>query len=333
MQRITHIDGAKGLCAIFVFLAHYALSMHHVSPLWQSYLDRHIFQFCTGSTSVEVFIIFSIYLTLLQTETKSTSDIVIKKYFRLAIPVFFSFALLAALRACNLLYNYQMEEGNEWLAPHWIKYHELPFAMLEAPFGAHYKWNNVLWMLRYIFVGTFIAIILKQAFATLKPKKLTFLLLFFAFILFDYDLYAVNIIYAYALYRYTSNHSTPRTDRIIAIVSFIILLGLEATPRIPQLNLFRGMCFTNLVLFAHPVQKFLSLKPFLFLGKISFEIYIYQLPLIYSLSCFLWIHNQNIWINMLITFPAIIVLSYLVQRFIAPLQNKATNNIVKWIKS
>lgn len=333
MQRISYLDGAKGLCALFVLFAHYCMTFGYVSPECSTYLGRTCFQFLASKTAVYVFISLSIYLCLLQLKNKAAKDIILKRYFRIAIPAAVALVILCGLKISGLLFNHEMPTGNAWLVKDLMSIRDLPFAILESPLGKSNGWLNVVWMLSYILFGTMLAVITNLALSGIRLVKQIIILLFFALVVCHYDLIWLNFFFAYFFYLYKENISTRKRDMWISIVSVTLLLVLDLFPRVDVPNLLRSICLVSLILCSINVQKILSWKPLVFLGAISFEIYLLQLPVLYSFSCWLWLSVPNIWINIICTLSVLLILSTLISRYVNAPINKLLNNFVSWIKA
>lgn len=333
MQRISYLDGAKGLCAISVLVVHYCLTFGYQSPMCSAYIDRTCLHLLGGKTAVYVFICLSIYLCLIQLKKKAAKDIILKRYFRIAIPTAVALLLLCGLKICGLLYRYEMPTGNYWLLKDPMSIRDLPYAILESPLGKTNGWLNVAWMLGYILFGTLMAVIAKLALDGMKLVKQIVMLLFFAIVIYHYDIIWLNFFFAYIIFLYKENLSTQKRDMWISIASVILLLVLEFFPRVDLPNILRAFCFVNLILCSINVQKILSWKPIVFLGDISFEVYLLQLPVLFSFSCWLWLCIPNIWINIICTLLVLLILSTLISRYVNAPINKLLNNFVAWIKA
>lgn len=85
-----------------------------------------------------------------------------------------------------------------------------------------------------------------------------------------------------------------------------------------------------------PLGKALSLKPVLFLGKISYSLYLVHIPVIYSLSAWLLVrfmaktgnYNFSAGLSFIISLPVMIFLAWLFHRFIERNCTKLINKTV-----
>lgn len=333
MQRITYLDGAKGICAFFVFLAHFAMSFKYVSSICADYLNRTHFQFLASKTAVYLFIIISIYICLNLLKSKSAQDIILKRYFRLAIPVSVTLIFLCLLKLLGYLYNHQMPPGNDWLIKDTMPYNTLVYAILESPLGRTNGWLNVVWMLIYIFEGTLLAVILKIAMKDVKPYKQVLILLFLSLLFLHYDYIWINFTFAYILFIYKEIYENKKIDAYLLFFAIVSLVFLDFYPREVIPNQLRAFCLSICIFCSQKIQRFLSCRVLKFLGYISFEIYLLQLPIIYSLSSFLWLKTINIWLILVITFLLIIVFAAFTTIYVEKPILKQSDKIINWIKS
>lgn len=79
--------------------------------------------------------------------------------------------------------------------------------------------------------------------------------------------------------------------------------------------------------------KVLSFKLFTWLGTHSMAIYLIHLPLIYSLSCFLWLKTGDMYLITIVTSFLLIILSVVYHKFVENPIYANLNSMVNWVKS
>ncbi|NLG03669.1 MAG: hypothetical protein GX567_07590, partial [Clostridia bacterium] len=106
-------------------------------------------------------------------------------------------------------------------------------------------------------------------------------------------------------------------------------------------HMFGAGCLIAALLCLVQAQKFFSIKPILFLGKISFAVYLFNLPLIFSLSSALlvWIYQKQLPVNysicsaaiFVITSICLIVISRLFNRYVETFCNHLIAKLLSFI--
>lgn len=334
--RLLQLDGLKGICAVAVFISHYSLTLYKVSPDWTySYFSRSFFLWFEGDTAVNVFILVSSLLSLISLERKPADEILLKRYLRIMLPVAVILLIMGVANALGLLYNSELGHlsNNDWLTTDSLTYNGLKEAIFCSPLGIHHEWLNVLWMLGYIFLGTIISIILHICLKNVRLLKLLFVLFFFAIVCKYYNMYYANVLWAYLLYRYiNSTHKSYKNDFSISILSLFLLLYTEFLPKEEIYEVLRAICLVNITMFFSFFSKMLSSRFFTWLGKYSMEIYILQLPIFYTISSYLWLKTQDMFINSIATISATVFLSIAFQKIVSKNCDIISNRIVKWLK-
>ena len=336
MGKIKNIDGLKGICAIAVFFSHLCAAFAPVEPTIQLYYNRMFFRWFDGNPAVDVFIILSTFLACRSFERQNLQDILIKKYLRIALPISVVLIAIGCLKYCGFFYNEQVGQmiGNDWLRGYPLDYFQLPLTLIISPFGKDYGWMNTLWMLKYIMISPIVILALKSITNHLTIFKKSLVILVIYLIFRNVDVYLINILYGFVLYEFNKQETSIRLKSIIGITSLILLFLMDLAPHKDLvLNVCRAICLVNLVLMSPMFAKVFSFKLFTWLGTHSMAIYLIHLPLIYSLSCYLWLKTGDIYLITIITTVALIILSVVYHKFVENPIYAKLNSMVNWIKS
>lgn len=163
----------KGIACVMVFMSHW----HNTFYGWGFLsIDRIVKSFpfsliYNGNLAVCIFMVLSGFLFSLKIYKSKEHDIswtelVLKRYFRLAIPIAILSAITLALSKAELFYNIQASKllQNEWLSYYYNT--ELNWKLLlstslvKTLTIGDSQFYGPLWMMKYMFWGTFFCIIL-----------------------------------------------------------------------------------------------------------------------------------------------------------------------------
>lgn len=210
-SRLDWVDGLKGISAIIVVLQHTFVTIFGLSVFTDFRLPI-VHNLWDGNFAVSVFIILSTILTCHGIEKHRThlveryKYIVLKRYFRLVVPVGVIIIAMYLLNLSGLFYaeEFGAKTNNEWLMHTTETLIHVPGNILCAPLGGCYTILRVGWMLKYVFLGTMWVIILDLLLAGRKNSSKLFLLAICTYIAFKCDFYYVNVVVGYALYSFRS---------------------------------------------------------------------------------------------------------------------------------
>lgn len=199
-MRIKFLDGLKGLGAIMVYLSHYSL-MNYSSPSWfkEGYISSVFFN---GGMAVGLFLIISGFLAWLSADRKtnnykSISQMVVNRYFRFAIPFGIVFIILYATYFMGI-YSWHTEAGyitkSTILQTAFWPVNIIGFikSVILSPVNPDF-WDAPLWMMKYVFLGTYIALLLQLVIKGVDNKKQIYILLFCSIVLTLLDKFYLGI--------------------------------------------------------------------------------------------------------------------------------------------
>lgn len=352
MKRIEWADGLKGICCLLIVIHHYLLlrfpsAYYGISA--SSFLNGYdtkfaqspLSVFVNGNTLVCLFFLLSSVIMCLQTynichDDKKVAQNILKRYFRFALPIFM----------CSIMSEFFMRllEGNSHSFIELLR-----SSFITVIWKGDNTFNNVFWVLSITFIGSFISMlfgfILKNS-----NKRIILILFFMAYVYFFlgtyYLAFMMGIIIAYFMIHYCKNANHKNLKICIGILCIFLGLFVGGYPtEFEPMNIYKflniswinshipchvfwhimgsflfciGICMLPIV------QKFLSLKGFRFLGKISF--YVYTLHDISRKIIRIWIPNISSFlgghyfltsvIGLVITLLLSISFAYIFTRFI-----------------
>lgn len=336
MRRIKFLDGLKGLGAIGVFLCHYNM-FNFPAPTWfRSTLIETWFM--SGGYAVAVFLIVSGILAWMSIQQKlndeiSVSKTIVNRYFRFAIPFGIVFIILYLTNSLGF-YSYHVQAGeilkSEPLKTAFWQVDIVGFckSLILSPIFSDF-WDSPLWMMRYVFLSTYFALLFALATKVMR-KDTTILFLLFALILFSIlDIFffgvLIGIIIAYFYINYNEHvNKYPLSQRYFLGFSCLMLTFLSRyylNGNLEFINFTSGTFLILSVYFLPFFKKILESFPLQYLGKISFGLFIWHWPILCSLTSFLFVITGEeteyaTEITLFSTFLCVIIVSHLSEKYI-----------------
>lgn len=247
-----------------------------------------------------------------------------KRYFRLAIPVFASSIVCFILLKAGLIQNIQLAKyhGHEYQSG-WLNnyYHFDPgfFAFLKTTLvdvflSANSSYNMVLWTMSPELLGSLLCFGSFAVFGQSKNRFIIYLamtiFLFIAGIFsltnYYYVVFLCGIIWCDVLNSMDENVFLKNNIKQLLVskafpVAILIFVYCTITysdvikPIHPSLYYFfdyplKAIGITMLINNFGFLKKILSFKPFTFLGKISFSLYLIHIPLLFSIGAYLFMY-------------------------------------------
>lgn len=325
--------------------------------------------FAIGDFWVSVFCLVSGFVISYQvfhmTDVKQFSKSLLKRYPRLMLPVFALSAIVYVMLHLELFFNTPAAalSGSEWLAQFYqnkTTVSDLIFSSIADTWivGMSTLYSNAFWMLADLFAGSFMAYILAAMARGMNGRMLyVYIGVVVVYLSTNSRLtdFAFGVLLAYIAERFGSKiaaHS--KVCVCLGSGTLILAVILGAYPvaysptnayrilnHLPQrLNpyyFYHMLAAALLVLSIYllsPLKRLLSLKPMLFLGKISYSVYLVHIPVLFSLSAWLLVeftkrtqnYNLSAGMMLLISMPVILLISCLFYRFI----EKPAARLIEW---
>jgi peptidoglycan/LPS O-acetylase OafA/YrhL len=271
--------------------------------------------------------------------------IAVKRYMRLLFPILFSNILAYLLLKLALYYNQPAAvlTRSEWLDAFWKFEPNLVRMIYESFIGAFFSkgmtYNNVLWTMRYEFYGSIIVYACIALFGR-HPRRDWFYLA--AVLIFRRSFYLAFILGMVLSDLVTRERNIFRRIRHKGYYVALLLLGLfigsfpagrsvagtlyegqGGLARVRTWQIAGAAMVMVALLNSRRLQALFSMRPFLFLGRISFSIYLLHFILIGSLSSGIFLlvepfmsYHAAFLIAFFLSLPVMIIASHYMYRFV-----------------
>ena len=240
----------------------------------------------------------------------------LKRYFRLVMPIGFSIMLSYSMMKSGLYFNQivaPITKSEWWLGTFWIFEPSLWGAIKDIVWNVfmngEWKYNNVLWTMAYEFKGSFIVFLVCFIVPSLKDRKWVYFALVLFFIKTYYVAFILGLIlcdYETAIIRGISEQYRHHFSRVLLILSlfmgsyppgipydqlskiyqFIPYFGIET---MKYYHILGAVCLIIAIMASEALKKILSHRVLLFLGRISFSLYLLHILVIGSVGCKLFL--------------------------------------------
>lgn len=355
-DRISWIDYLKIIACLMVFVGHYYNAFYsfcNTIPNLNKYVvmvfDKFPAPYMDGNFWVCVFCILSGYLSAKKTisSLKQLFCECILRYFRFLIPLLF---INVSIYIVDLVFGFKSIElsllyNNNWLGSFFLNITLMGVLKNSITLGS--QLNGPLWMIRPLFFGNILILLLKYIKDKYKDYSivnfaLLFIMLFLIFFIFQkYELiiYSFITLLGFAIYNLTNKIKT-RYNLIIFLVLLImiyifnnnlIIKDVIRFNNLPLLNSLSAFIFIVAIFFCKSMDNVKKSK--FDLGGISFYIYLIHWPIICSLSSGLIMLFDNYTLGyvivLFVTIVTVVFISYLLSKTV----NKVINYFNKIIKN
>jgi peptidoglycan/LPS O-acetylase OafA/YrhL len=362
-EKISYLDGLRGIAAINVMIMHFFIILvpamiysdrmpSHLGNLEKVFSSTPLGLIGAGNFSVCIFFVLSGYvLTQRYFNTKDKNIILsgaVRRYIRLFVPVF-AVTIISFLLASTGVFHFYIEtvviSGNNNYDNYWTFTPDIVDAVKQAVWGSFFEgndtYNPVLWTMTTEFYGSMLVFAIALLFG-LQRTRWTFYLA--AAVLFFNTYYLAFIIGMVFADTFNSKMSGFKTGNklILSIIlvsglflggypvgtvtndSFYGFLnnGLFQTPKLTYHILGAGMIM-YVLLNSQRLQNVFSSRMTVFLGKISYSLYLIHFLVISSFTCALFLALHQIlpygtaaFISCVSSVLLIIPLSYLFYRYV-----------------
>ena len=308
-NRIGFIDGLKGIAAISIFSWHFALTTGYIFMPLDDLCNHSVTKFLIdGCLAVCLFILLSGYSNALSMRRKCLNiqfvkNTIAKRYLRLAIPIAPILIIIFLMRCFGLMCNYEYAHWASWdSATHCYNdstmNYLLPLRLIKAillsPMGDTTGVELPTWMLKYILLGSYIVLMLHILTHNMRMRNKICIACFVMFICgYMISPYYIPMIAGFILLIANPYLLQTNYKYLISIISFGFAICCYYF--IPQIKFPLNGVITAIFLFiavmTNPIlQKLLSLGIFKKLGRVSFMVYLVHMPIICSLSHYLFMH-------------------------------------------
>lgn len=307
--KLHAFDAVRGLAALGVVLHHFLQAF--LPGIYGAPLNPFIRVSYEGAYHVRVFFVLSGFVLSLSYFRKhrleTLRSLAVRRYFRFFTPVAASILFAYILLATGLFFNEQCGRlmglsPKTWM---WQSY-RFPPDFLEAckqmvwttyfDFSSQKSYNVVLWTMGLELKGSYLVIAFLALFGELRHRWLVYLVLCF---LFRWTLGGIGSIYCCFLVGvalcdlYAVGFRLKDATAITLVVAGLALGGVipgwlaKRGISLSQEGCLECFCIGACLLLAGvaasaSLERWLSLRPLVFLGKISFPLYLVHVPILFS---------------------------------------------------
>lgn len=330
-QRIEWIEGVRGIACILIVIHHFLLAFYADSyygkavsgnwgdkfSIWWS--QSPVSVMTNGNFWVCVFILISAFVLSLQIFQKDKFEevqrIIFKRYFRMAIPIFVVSVIVQIMLMLRLFYNGEAASITEsiWLPKYYTTIPSITavfrVSFVSVLFSGDNVYSTAFWMIKYIFLGSYLAYILAIC-GKNKKREIFIFYLFSLWLFFRMDRYYCLIVLGVLVAHFIcyEKKKLPSWFGYVCVLFGLVLGGypsgvlpsngylLIAKTDYINIHIVGAFLFIIGILYAKGVQAVLSQKVFVWLGSISFAVYLIHIPILFSISCkvFTILYNKKI---------------------------------------
>lgn len=374
MKKIYFFEGVRGIAAFIVVISHFIQvfypALYSMDPeLIHNDFEKSVPQtplnfFYNGNFAVCIFFVLSGFVLSYKYIVKKDKEILVesavKRYFRLAIPVTASVLLAYVLLKFNLYYfGYSTYITKSTMTDFYAMEPSIISALKEALVGSffynEFSHNAVLWTMYYELIGSFIVFSFLALFGNSKNRFVFYIVLLVLFWNTYFIAFVLGMMLCDIYHHMNSKLALFLKNRVVVFLFLIGGIYLGSFPYVDSkgtiyeviviqsfnINYFMmahiigAFLILVAVLNSNILQKFFELKPFLYLGNISFSLYLIHFIIINSVSCYIFLkiykmgisYNQSFLISFSISLIFIFILSHFMNKYIDQKSVKISKDI------
>jgi peptidoglycan/LPS O-acetylase OafA/YrhL len=330
-QKIIYLEGLRGIAAIIVVLCHLRNTIvlgfpdNLLPQLKEScgFIFGHVIHsflniVFAGNLAVYVFWFLSAYVISIKLFVSGNSHYLIqnisKRYFRLMIPCMASVVVAYLLLKMGMIYNLSLAElkgpqyQNGWLGSYYRFGPDFIDAIKSGVWETffHYDekstYNGSLWTMEAELYGSFLCFGLFaftgqfsfRRYITIAGIIISIVIqkYWMASFLLGYLMCDIDYSGPSPAQRIISLVTSNRTLNLIILLVMIVVAG--TTNPAHYVHLFCSTLVVLVIMKTPILKEFLEQKIMVWLGRISFGVYLLHLPLICSLCCYLLLQDDNL---------------------------------------
>lgn len=322
----------------------------------------------SGNFAVCIFFVLSgfvlSYKFFLQKDLKIITEGAIKRYVRLVLPVAFSVFLAFVLMNFSLFYNQQAADlsGSSWLSSFWKFAPSLKGALKETFINTFFTneldYNVTLWTVAYEFFGAFLVFGFLLFFGRMQKRFWAYVLTIIIFWQTYYLAFVLGMFLSDLMAH--ENMFIKKLDKSKIVLVLLLLTGLflgsYPSGRGVEGTVYAAMekpYLVNSAVFYHTLgaffviwvlleskrmQKFFSFKYLLFLGEISFAMYLLHFIVLGSFSSYIFLklspylsYASAFGVSFVLSLGLICMLSYFVYLHVDKNSARFSRNIYQFL--
>jgi len=344
--RLDYIDGIRGWASLIVMMFHlFYETFGSAFPIYRSFYFKFFFD---GNLAVYIFFILSgdvlsnVFLN--KYNYNLLAKLVLKRYFRLTIPVFVSCLAVFVLMKFDLTFNKEAAEilkQNNWLnqflsfRENFSKLFHYSFIGVYANHNMQVTYNPFLWTMSFEFIGSFLVFAFLGIYPYLKkPFYVVIFIIILCLILGSvFTLFFVGMLLSMLRKSGYFNKGSNKKITWILILSLCALnFYLRQINHNPSQVTILISSFLVLAFYKNEFFiQFFSNKFSKYLGKISFPLYLIHFSIIVSFTSYavIFLSQQNL-LNTLNSF-FIILLSLVISLLFADILSRVEKKYLKFL--
>lgn len=376
--KIDYLDGLRGIAAVNVMIMHFFVVLAPAMIYGSRMSSRlgsieHLFSgtplglIGAGNFSVCIFFVLSGYvLTQKYFATRDKNIIIssaVRRYIRLVVPVFVT-VILAYLLASTGLFHYFLEAvavtGNNNYANYWTFTPNIFSAVKSALWGSIFSgddtYNPVLWTMTTEFYGSMLVFGMALFFGSIRTRWTFYLASAVLFFNTYYLAFIIGMVFADIFNNKKPIFKTGNST-VLSIILFLGLIlgsypigtvtadsfygflnnGLFRTPKLTYHIIGSGMVM-YVLLNSRRLQYVLSSQVPVFLGKISYSLYLIHFLIISTFTCavFLFLHSilpygAAFSISCFLSLLLILPFSYLFYKYVDTAGVELSKSFYNWL--
>ena len=356
-NKLLYLEGLRGLAALVVVIYHLGntfaisisedilevLKIYLPVPILPTLIYSFVSIFLDGTLAVYIFWFMSAYVISIKLVKDNGRGYLyrsfIKRYFRLAIPVLGSVLFAYFLLKMDWMYNNEVAKilgsgyENGWLGSFYDFDANIFIALKTAVWSTFFTeavitYNASLWTMKPELHGSLFVFLLFGLCGT-KQYRYGFYAVISIIIFLSNEYWLLSFILGFWLSYIEHTESKyslflNKIARFPVLNLFFLCVVIFLRTQYNYLvffNVFTSAAIVLLIIKTTILQEFFNLAFFVWLGKISFSLYLLHLPIICSLTCFLYLNlsfetNITILISIFITILSSFILSNIYTNYV-----------------
>lgn len=374
MKKLAYLEGLRGVAALIVVFHHFVLLFYpalnygnEANTTLNAIAISPLNVFYNGDFAVCLFFVLSGYVLsykyILTNDPQIVLGYSVKRYFRLLPLIASSVLLIFLISRFNFFHTQKLNDFlhlGDWLTSMFNGDPSFIAVIKNIFYGIFFfsdnSYNPVVWSMSIEFIGSMLLFAFLLLNHKIKPKWILFVLIFLLAVYLK-RYYYIAFLLGYGLcYLYQKELLNIKSIilKILLLLAGIMCASYPADWQHWNTSIYAFMTFNGIDLYSfyhvlgsaillmlitqhNPSKNFLSLKPILFLGKISFAMYLFHLIVLILVtqtvfnSLFTGLnYSLCVIIVVAIAMPLILLVSYFAERIIDKSALKLANRIEKW---
>lgn len=307
-NRQIEVDGIRGWAALSVLFCH--LFVDTFGDIFPGFRNMFTHLFFNGALAVAIFFVLSgdaLSMSYLKfRSSRSLDSIVVKRYFRLTVPILMSCSLVYCLMVTGLNFNVQAADvvhREAWLgkplnfAPSFVGMLHYALSQVYEGNTLAVSYNPFLWTMAVEMIGSMVVLLYLHIAGRLKYPQLTLtVLIVFLFIVRSYNFYFLcGLLFgkwrANGTLAQIQNSKKWRFGKLLIFTTSILIIA--NTKGMAMVTWLAPPMLVFVFYTTDATIKFFTSRLSRFLGKISFSLYLVHFAVLSSLTSFLIIRYQS----------------------------------------